>query len=566
MESTFEQKREETQILSHQQVRCPKCDTSIPLITLNIQGNVVFCPTCSAAIRLIDRIKFPLLKYPPETIPKGINFEVNGERLTFIDQRSVWSFRSFIATLMIFSIIFGVGAFYLWGTGLFFLPCVWLVLGVLFFVLNRSTTTIEVTPAQVTIKRPSNLNQPTQIIGAEEVVQLYVTQQRQEFEDKVLEHFTVWLQRTEYRPGVAVIWGINDGEFACFLEQEIERFLGLEDKIVEGQYRGESNQSHLQSWEQFARDNRLNFVKGKILAGSRVWGLYQNANLELIANYIDRNRTMHTTRMSLTAQASFIASNNVSIDNVQKAFAKEGVVNIAPYQMTRLDYEKRQIVWEQQALVGEYQILDNALKTVRQWLQLTPEIIALEGEAMPVLIDVATANSYKHPFRDYAWTLITVIAPATQRWQDRLDRLLCQRCLTRPTTYKTEVSLNRVIYCGCRICHQSKDFYEADQVVAALDQELSDHIQETDQILRVNWLTHLELFDFNTVEILDATDEEVERFAVQIGNDTDPLRKSRYGSMTCRVSTDLNPNTLRILERTFGQIVIINNENFTVNN
>jgi hypothetical protein len=33
----------------------------------------------------------------------------------------------------------------------------------------------------------------------------------------------------------------------------------------------------------------------------------------------------------------------------------------------------------------------------------------------------------------------------------------------------------------------------------------------------------LDLFDFDRVEIQQATDEEVERFAVQVGNDTDEL-------------------------------------------
>jgi hypothetical protein len=77
-------------------------------------------------------------------------------------------------------------------------------------------------------------------------------------------------------------------------------------------------------------------------------------------------------------------------------------------------------------------------------------------------------------------------------------------------------------------------------------------------VLRVNWLTHRKLFDFDEVEIAQATDEDVERFAVQVGNDTDPKRKPRYQKMRCVVSSEchLSENTLRILERMFGVVAV----------
>jgi hypothetical protein len=75
-------------------------------------------------------------------------------------------------------------------------------------------------------------------------------------------------------------------------------------------------------------------------------------------------------------------------------------------------------------------------------------------------------------------------------------------------------------------------------------------------IVQVNWLARRSLFDFNEVMIIQATDEEVERFAVQVGNDTDPYRRTRYKQMLCMVSTacSLSPNTLRILQHTFGRV------------
>jgi hypothetical protein len=65
-----------------------------------------------------------------------------------------------------------------------------------------------------------------------------------------------------------------------------------------------------------------------------------------------------------------------------------------------------------------------------------------------------------------------------------------------------------------------------------------------------------QLFDFDRVEIIQATDEEVERFAMQVGNDTDPVRQPRYAQMHCLIAPDcrLSENSLRILRNFFGEV------------
>jgi hypothetical protein len=65
------------------------------------------------------------------------------------------------------------------------------------------------------------------------------------------------------------------------------------------------------------------------------------------------------------------------------------------------------------------------------------------------------------------------------------------------------------------------------------------------------------LFDFDQVEIIQASDEEVERFAVQVGNDTDLVREPRYREMICKIGPEcrLSENTIRILEKMFGEII-----------
>jgi hypothetical protein len=93
-------------------------------------------------------------------------------------------------------------------------------------------------------------------------------------------------------------------------------------------------------------------------------------------------------------------------------------------------------------------------------------------------------------------------------------------------------------------------------VTAVLDSSWSQPHELQAGLLRLNWLVHRQLFDFDRVEIVRATDEEVERFAVQVGNDTDGFRKSRYATLRCTLAPTcvLSENTRRVLARTFGEV------------
>lgn len=139
------------------------------------------------------------------------------------------------------------------------------------------------------------------------------------------------------------------------------------------------------------------------------------------------------------------------------------------------------------------------------------------------------------------------------------EMILYLHCFTRFDAYKVRLGgwldSETFTYYGCRTCHQSREFFEG-WVVALLDNTLAQEQFQHNGVLRVNWLSRRALFDFDEVEIVQATDEDVERFAVQVGNDTDSLRKPRYQQMRCVVSADcgLSENTHRILQRMFGSV------------
>jgi hypothetical protein len=163
------------------------------------------------------------------------------------------------------------------------------------------------------------------------------------------------------------------------------------------------------------------------------------------------------------------------------------------------------------------------------------------------------------PFQDRAiWLLAGIEAESTRNFARRLKRILCPDCLTRfgPHSIKTVWGLNFKRY-GCRTCGQDQAVLDdVARIIAVLDAGWAGTQRQRRDILYVNWLQRHSLFDFGAVEIIDATDQEVERFAVQVGNDTDPLRRRRYPRMTCLIRSDchLSENSLKILRRIFGRI------------
>jgi hypothetical protein len=156
------------------------------------------------------------------------------------------------------------------------------------------------------------------------------------------------------------------------------------------------------------------------------------------------------------------------------------------------------------------------------------------------------------------WLLQSIGMETSERLAEKTEELLCSACVVH--CHPLEISLpeqGQLTYYGCRRCRQSLDFQSWPAgVVAVLDQAgRKKKIQANGQI-RVNWLADQDLFDFDRVEIIRASDEAVERFAVQVGNDTDEARNFRYKKMRCTVSSNcrLSANTLRVLEHTFGDV------------
>lgn len=180
------------------------------------------------------------------------------------------------------------------------------------------------------------------------------------------------------------------------------------------------------------------------------------------------------------------------------------------------------------------------------------------GEAVDSL-RALTLNSSELDQAEAVWLLQSIAADTTARLAQAADTLLCLRCLVYCGAHPIDLPWQSdLTFYGCRLCQQSRDLQpRPDLLIAVLDQNMAVERKSENQTLRVNWLQRRSLFDFDRVEIVQASDEEVERFAVLVGNDTDPVREPRYRGMICKIGPEcqLSKNTMRILEHTFGEVI-----------
>ncbi len=194
------------------------------------------------------------------------------------------------------------------------------------------------------------------------------------------------------------------------------------------------------------------------------------------------------------------------------------------------------------------------------WLErfIARHVIVYLGGEMVKLLSSFVRESSGETKDSATWLLHSISAETALRLAPYKEILLCPYCLVRCDTPWIDLPRQRdITYYGCRACGQSRRFIDApDDVVVILDNTWLESFQQEDDCLRVNWFDHQIPFDFDRVEVIRATDEEVERFAVRAGNDTDSFREPRYKEMVCTVGPDsgVSKNSIRVLENVFGQV------------
>lgn len=166
------------------------------------------------------------------------------------------------------------------------------------------------------------------------------------------------------------------------------------------------------------------------------------------------------------------------------------------------------------------------------------------------------------------WLLRSIEADTTKRLAQEVDNLVCPTCLVHCYLHETPLPYyDRAKYYGCRACHQSRTFQTWPHgLIVVLDTTMKIERVEQDGLLRVNWFQRLDPFDFDRIEIIQAGDEEIERFAIRVGNDTDPFREPRYEVMDCYVgpACRLSANSQRILDNIFRSVLPIDDRPATL--
>jgi hypothetical protein len=370
-------------------------------------------------------------------------------------------------------------------------------------------------------------------------------------------HMLTWDGREE-----KLIGELPRPEQALYLEQAIERSLGIKDKPVPGELPAELKllrQGDWPGWQAIAQSHQLHFTLSQPVAGALISGRYRGYELQLVAYWEDqseyrkpRTRLILTDRdrNSLLQQAA-----PLSRQKLEELFNPVRLEFLAGGQYQVLEYGQR-LIYRQAGFETRPEHLQFMLDTLSELLAAYAQIVALGGEMVPFLETILAEK--EHPLRPVVTQLLQDTTATTLHLRDHLSQLVCKRCIVRAHAHDVNLpGLKFVVYYGCRACRQSHEFFQVKQVVAVLDSGMPGEPVEQEDVLRVNWLSRRRLFDFDKVEIIQASDEEVERFVIQVGNDTDEVRKARYQEMRCLVSSgcSLSENTQRILQRTFRQVV-----------
>jgi len=157
--------------------------------------------------------------------------------------------------------------------------------------------------------------------------------------------------------------------------------------------------------------------------------------------------------------------------------------------------------------------------------------------------------------RDAAWRALEAIFLAVEA---QPAAPVCKTCFARfVRRRKICAGTWAVDWYVCPICERSRDaLVGAEYIAACLDRNMRDEFALADGVLRVNWLRRETLGEFDWAEIVRASDYEVERFCLQLGNDPDPARRRRYKNMRCFLAERcrLSEQTIRILRRTFVRV------------
>lgn len=349
-----------------------------------------------------------------------------------------------------------------------------------------------------------------------QIEQLYVTKTTHKSKNGTIHRYNLWAKLKDEPVDRKLLTDIQQPRQFQYLEQIIEEFLQIDDRPISGE------------WD-IKPATRLGFDLAEAL----------DLTLSAGYDYLAVRGNRGDTRIDFTIQSLYEEPNSLARVSLQNS---PQPAPITPAETERLfDLKQRGVrlsgqlkpqnfkeglVYEEKGIIAERHAKP-LLELMAELVTAQPSVVATGSELAPLLYDSYSQKGHllRHVAADW---LRRIADDTTKRLSSRTEGFICADCLTYLDAFSFKLGfLERITTYGCRTCGQSRRLIETpDGVEAVLDRR---------------W---------------DANDEAVERFTVQVGNDTDPVRRPRYKKMAVTIAPDspISENSRRILERTFGNI------------
>ena len=233
------------------ELHCPNCHSTIPAADINIQEMAAKCGRCQQVF-FFDRdgLKPVSSRQEPKAaieLPDGMKVSrLLGElEISYVWRRSASGFLTFFAifwNLMLLPFV----AIAIWqGEYVILLFCglhLLIGVGLLYYTLATflNTTFVTVTPSELHIQHrplPSPFHR-NRILSSRQIAQLFI----KKYANGRTNGQPNWAFAVEAllqnQANVRLVGGLKTADFALYLEQEIERFLHIEDRKVAEEWEG----------------------------------------------------------------------------------------------------------------------------------------------------------------------------------------------------------------------------------------------------------------------------------------------------------------------------------------
>jgi hypothetical protein len=227
-------------------LNCIKCAAEIPAENINLDRMIAKCAECNSVFGFEGEFSGRAVARREQIdVPQPERVKVENENGVLTIRLSWFTYRILFVTL--FAIIWNAFMFGIIGSmfiaegpeSFFFLglPHFWVGLGMIYYVLTGylNETRVTVDSERLTVRHGPLPFWGNKEVATSDIVQLYSkhhqTMWRNNWSGHYQLHAVVGKNRHE-----KLLSGLENPDYAVFVEQEVEHFLGIEDYPVRGEY------------------------------------------------------------------------------------------------------------------------------------------------------------------------------------------------------------------------------------------------------------------------------------------------------------------------------------------